>query len=234
MAAFPFRLVTIDVDGTLTRVHGWRVIARAFGQEAAFDATNRRFFAHEISEDDHLRNLLDLAVGRTVEDVEQVLEATPLVDGIGETVAQLHARGARVALLSHNPAYVVDWYRRRFGFDDAEGTDGIWVQGHQIVDGGPIRADKRTGLGRLEARQRARPSEVAHIGDGWADAALFPFVGAGIAFNSILPDVERAADVALRGTSITAIVPVLERLRPRAVVESAPPPGDNSNTPTRV
>ncbi|MCI4361114.1 MAG: haloacid dehalogenase-like hydrolase [Thermoplasmata archaeon] len=234
MPQFPYRLVTVDIDGTLTRVHGWRVIARALGCEAEFDATNRRFFAHEISEDDHLRNLLDLAVGRTVEDVERILEATPLVDGIRATVTELHDRSARVALLSHNPAYIVDWYRHRFGFDDAEGTDGVWTRGHEIIDGGPIRADKRTGLRRLAARSHAAPAEVAHVGDGWADAALFPYVGAGIAFNSVLPEVERAADVAVRAGSLHAIVPVLGRLRPRPVMESVPPSGDNSNTPTHV
>ena len=216
---FPFRLITVDVDGTLTRVHGWRAIAQAFGREPEFDATNRRFFAREISEDEHLRNLLDIAVGHTVSEVERVLEATPVIGGIGETVRELHQRGSRVALLTHNPLYVAHWYQRRFGFDDAEGTDGRWVVDGQIRDGGPVRADKRSGLARLRARWGASPPEVAHVGDGWADAKLFPLVGAGISLNSRLPDVDRAADAAVHAESLTAILPILDHLTPRAGVE---------------
>jgi phosphoserine phosphatase len=234
MDEFPFRLVTVDIDGTLTREHGWRVIARAFGREGDFEATNRRFFAHEISEDEHLRNLVGLAVGHTVSEVETVLAATALVHGIAETIDALHARGSHVAVLSHNPSYVCAWYRRTFGFDDAEGMDGSWVRDGTIVDPWPVRADKLTGLRRLEARWRVAAWEIVHVGDGWADAALFPHVGAGIAFNSRLREVEQRADAALHADSFAAVLPVLERLRPRRPVEAAPTPSDSSNSSNRV
>ena len=226
--------MTFDLDGTLTRVHGWRLIARAFGREPEYDASNRRFFAHEISEDVHLKHLLDLAVGRTLPEVEQVLAATPLVAGIPETLAALQARGSRVALLTHNPSYVCDWYRRSFRFDDAVGTEGTRFDGTKIVDSGPARANKRAGLLELEGRWGVSPTEVAHVGDGWADAEIFPLVGAGIAFNSVLPDVERRADGVVRSGSLADVLPVLERLRPRGVVEGAGAFAHSSNTPGRV
>jgi phosphoserine phosphatase len=234
MTSFPFRLITVDIDGTLTREHGWRVMARAFGREPEFDTTNRRFFAHEISEDLHLQHLLDLAVGRSQAEVEAVLAATPLVGGIHQTIRELHECGSRVALLSHNPSYVCAWYQGTFGFDDFEATDGEWVRDGMVVDGGPVRADKREGLRRLEGRWGVVGSEVAHVGDGWADAALFPYVGAGIAFNSSVPEVERLADAAVRDDSLTAIVPVLAALRPRSIVEGERPVAHSSNTSSRV
>jgi phosphoserine phosphatase len=234
MTGFPFRLVTVDIDGTLTRVHGWRVIARAFGREADFEASNRRFFAHETSEDEHLRALVNLAIGRSVREVETVLAATPLVTDIADSIVELHRLGAHVAVLSHNPSYVCDWYRRTFGFDDAEGMDGAWVRNGQVVDGGLVRADKLSGLRRLEARFGVAPPEVVHIGDGWADAALFPHVGAGVAFNSHLPDVERSADAALHAESFSALLPVLERLAPRRGMNADPPSAHSSNTSNRV
>ena len=234
MPPVPFRLVTVDLDGTLTRVHGWRLLARAFGREAEYDATNRRFFAHELSEDAHLKNLLDLAVGRTVPEVEEILSRTPLVDGIPETVEALQGEGVRVALLTHNPTYVCDWYVRNFGFDAAEGTDGTVLDGATIADSGPALADKRNGLRRLEERWNLPGRAVAHVGDGWADAALFPFVGLGIAFNSPLPDVEARADAVVRAGSLAAILPVLRGRRPRAEVEPVGPPAQDSNTLSRV
>ncbi|HEY6239134.1 MAG TPA: hypothetical protein VIZ68_08125, partial [Thermoplasmata archaeon] len=73
MTAIPFRLVTFDLDGTLTRVHGWSEIARFVGREPQRAESNRRFFSREIGEDVHLKNLLDLAVGHTVLELEGVL-----------------------------------------------------------------------------------------------------------------------------------------------------------------
>ena len=94
---FPWRLVTVDIDGTLTLRHGWRDIAVAFGRLEAFEDTNRRFFAQEIGEDPHLADLLDLATGHTVAEVTAVVEKTPKLRGIREGVSRLHARGARVS-----------------------------------------------------------------------------------------------------------------------------------------
>ena len=126
---FPWYLVTVDIDGTLTRTHGWKEIAVAFGRLEGFEETNRRFFAHQIDEDVHLADLLDLATGHTVAEVEAVLERTPMLAGIAEGISQLHDRGAEVAVLTHNPTYVADWYRRTFGFDAAEGVAAQAVEG---------------------------------------------------------------------------------------------------------
>lgn len=234
MSDFSYRLVTVDLDGTLTRVHGWRRLAQAFGREDEYNESNRRFFAHELTESEHLKHLLDLAVGRRREEIEAVLASTPLVDGIGAALAALRERGAHVALLTHNPEYVCQWYLSRFGFDDAEGVDGsVWRAG-RLVDSGPAIADKLSGLARLARRFGVAPGAMAHIGDGWADAAIFPHVAAGIAFNSPLPDVEARADAVVRSPSLEAVVPVLEALRPRVPVNGASPPRQDSNTLTRV
>jgi HAD superfamily phosphoserine phosphatase-like hydrolase len=207
-----FSLVTFDLDGTLTAVHGWKVIAEATGRSAEFKATNRRFFAGEISEDVHLKNLLDLALGLRLDEVGAILERTPRVHGISETLDGVRARGMRSALLTHNPTYVCDWYLARFPFDDAEGTPGTVVTDGRIVDSGPAIAGKLAGLHSLAARFDLPLSSIVHVGDGAADAAVFEQVGAGIAFNTRLADVERRADAAVRSKSLTAILPVLDGL----------------------
>ncbi len=225
-----FRLATFDLDGTLTRVHGWSVIAKATHREEAFRESQARFLAHEVGEDEHLRELLELAVGLSVAEVERLLEATPKLADIGEALATLRAVGVRSALLTHNPEYVCAWYARRFGFDAAEGTRGTVVGGDgTILAVGPTHADKAGGLARLLERFDLAAREVVHVGDGWADAALFPQVGAGIALNTSDEAVTRAADVSLRAESLRAIVPVIRRLRPRPLVNGARPPDEGSN-----
>lgn len=216
MPDVPWGLVTVDVDGTLTRVHGWAVIADAVGRRPEFDDTTRRFRAREIGEDAHLANTLAIATGQPIARVLAAVAATPRLDGIAEGVARLRAEGVRAALLTHNPEYICAWYRREFGFDDFDGTPVPPIVEGLIPAPGPVHADKALGLRRLAGRAGVPLDRVVHIGDGWADAALFPTVGGGIALNSSLPDVERAADLAIRTEDFRRVVAAVEGLRPRA------------------
>ncbi|MGP8158557.1 MAG: HAD family hydrolase [Thermoplasmata archaeon] len=212
---FPWRLVTVDIDGTLTRTHGWREVAVAFGSLGAFEESQRRFSAHQIGEDTHLADLLDLATGHTVAEVEVVLDRTPKLAGIAEGIAQLHDRGTRVALLTHNPTYVADWYQRSFGFDDAESVAAQPVRAGRIGPPVGVRADKPGGLRALLTRHPTPTALVAHVGDGWSDAELFRLVGGGIALNSPYPEVNRAADLALATQDFRDVVNGLAGLTPR-------------------
>ena len=215
MDPFPWRLVTVDIDGTLTREHGWHRIAERFGRVPEYERSNRRFFAHEIGEDAHLADLLELAAGQPVAEVLEVVAATPVLDGIREGVADLRHRGAAVALLTHNPEYVVAWYRERFGFDDGEGTRGQDVVAGRLTPPHGIRADKVGGLDRLLGRHDASALATVHVGDGWSDAEVFARVGGGIALNSKLPEVDRAADRVLRTTDFRRVVAAIGELGPR-------------------
>jgi len=217
MTRFPWRLVTFDIDGTLTQGHGWRFLAERTGRLDAYRESNRRFLARETGEDAHLRELLDLAVGLTRPEVAAILEATPRIGRIAEGVAALRARGSRVALLSHNPEYVCAWYRDRFGFDDAAGTRGTAFVGGRIAPYGAVHASKLDGLAGLLDRAGATRGETAHVGDGWADAVVFRRVGGGVALNSALPEVRAAADLALSIGTLPEIVDPLAALSPRRV-----------------
>ena len=212
---FPWRLVTVDIDGTLTRVHGWKEIAKEFHGLAAFESTNRRFAAHEIGEDAHLANLLDIATGHTVADVETVLERTPRLAGIGQGIAAIREVGARVALLTHNPTYVADWYRRTFGFDDSEAVASQSLDHGRIGPPTLTHADKRAGFRALLSRGEISPSLAVHIGDGWSDVEVFRIAGGGVALNSPFAEVNRAADLALATQDFREVAEALARLQPR-------------------
>ncbi|HEV2166250.1 MAG TPA: HAD family hydrolase [Thermoplasmata archaeon] len=220
MKAFPFDLVLIDIDGTLTIESGWRYFAKHLDRWSSYSSTNEAFLAGRETEDEHLRGLLRIVEGVPLARLETLMEETPKLAGISETVRSLRSLGAVPALLSHNPGYVSTWYARRFGFEEWDGTqhrpDPEVVDG--IVQGpGSILTDKPGGLRRLMLRHQASPERVVHVGDAVPDAAVFPSIGFGIALNAPLPEVERAADVALRLDDLRGILPVLKAARPRAV-----------------
>lgn len=215
MTSVPWRLVTVDIDGTLTVGHGWEVIARSLGRSTDYDATTRDFRRGALREEQHLANLLAIAEGRTTEEVLRAVATTPKLRGIGEGVRRLRAQGCHVALLTHNPTYVTDWYRGEFGFDDAEGLRVPVGPDGRIGPAQGVRADKRDGLGRLVRRADTSLPRTVHLGDGASDAELFPHVGAGVALNSTSAAVEKAADLVLHTGSFEDVVAALERLLPR-------------------
>lgn len=208
-------LVTVDLDGTLTRRHGWEAIADRLGRRAQFDRINRRYLDGKVGEDEHLLELLSIATGAKLSEVVEALASTPRLDGIAEGIQQFHAAGRRVAVLTHNPSYVVDWYVARFGFDDAEGTRSQAILDGVVASPGPTRAGKIEGLRALAQRAGVSTDQVVHVGDGAVDAELFPLVGGGIALNSVRADVERAADLVLHTDDFREVVAAVGRLRPR-------------------
>jgi phosphoserine phosphatase len=210
-----WRLVTVDLDGTLTLVHGWQVIADRLGRRADFDRAMARYRLGTVGEDEHLRDLLELATGAGWDKVESALTETPRLAAISEGIGLLRSVGVRVALLTHNPPYVGQWYLRRFGFDDLEGSVGPTVEGGRISPPGPVRADKRSGLTELVRRANVRTDQTVHVGDGPADAALFPLVGRGIAVNAARAEVARAADLALRTSDFRDVARAVLSLGPR-------------------
>ncbi len=215
MALAPWPLVTVDIDGTLTRRHGWEVIADSLGRRRAFDRTATALRAGTIDPDEHLRNLLAIATGSPLARVEEALATTPFLAGIEDGISEIHRTGGRVALLTHNPAYVCRWYVRRFGFDDYEATDIQEVRDGIVQPPREIRSDKWPGLEALARRARVPPGRIVHIGDGAADAALFPRVGRGVALNPEQPAVAQAADLVLRSDDFREVAGAVGKLGPR-------------------
>lgn len=210
-----WRLVTVDIDGTLTRRHGWAEIAEAFGRDEEFREVVHRFRAGATSTDEYVGGLLALARDHSVEEVEAILDRTPKLDGIAEGVDELRGTGCRVALLSHNPTYVTAWYQRRFGFDDAAGTAVPAAVRGPIGRPGRVRADKAAGLAALLGRAGGEARTTVHIGDGLSDAELFGRLGGGIALNASSPAVRAAADLALSTDDFRDVVGAVRRLAPR-------------------
>lgn len=208
-------MVTFDLDGTLTTGHGWEYLANGLDRVDAYRETNLLFRKGKESEDVHLVRLLNIARGTPLRRIHALLERTPKIHGISATVRTLRRRGVRTALLTHNPGYICEWYCQRFGFDDAEGTVQR-VRNGTVLGIRRIHADKRAGLSKLLHRSGLRGEEVAHLGDGMADAAVAPYVGTFIALNTTLKEVRDAADFSTQTHELTTLLPRLRTaVRPK-------------------
>src|SRR5580658_4470494 len=173
MPEFPYRLVCVDIDGTLTLGHGWQTFAARLGRADLYARTQQEYRSGRIGEDAHLRNLLAITEGAPLAKIQEILEETPKVSGIEPGVRRLHELGAQVALLTHNPKYITDWYARKFGMDGADGLGGSPSVVNGIIGrtAHPV-SDKVGGLDRLCERFGVGRRESAHVGDGRADALV--------------------------------------------------------------
>ncbi|MDE1821301.1 MAG: HAD family hydrolase [Euryarchaeota archaeon] len=225
-AGKPIRLVSFDVDGTIAIGHGWRAIASFRGEEEAFDRAQDLFVGGEATEDEHLRRLLNFARGLPLSDLEGILDRTHHLPHLVPTIAALHARGTKVALLTHNPLYVCRWYARHYGFDLFAGVQQS-VRDGTIQGVRNVHVDKREGLRLLLQATGSSPSEVVHLGDGLADARVFPYVASGIALNSRIPEVRARADLTVDTRDARKLLPLLRygvRAHPRPLPSGDPPP----------
>jgi phosphoserine phosphatase len=223
-------MVTIDIDGTLTSEHGWRPIAAARGRMREYEHSRRALLAKREDEDTHLTRLFELAEGLDRVALDALLDGTRRVRGIPETVARLHALGARVPLLTHNPGFVIQWYSRKFGFDGGSGGWGLSMRNGIVQRPGRVRADKVRGLRAIRRRFPAPPWAICHIGDAWPDARLAPLIGGFIAFNPKSTATARAADATLSSGDLREVLPILGRLRPRRPLNDARPLLEPSNS----
>jgi phosphoserine phosphatase len=209
-------MVSFDIDGTLTLGHGWVLIADQFGRRPAYEHTTARFARGEIGEDTHLSNLLALAEGHTVGEVEAILEVTPKVKNIAMTVRELGRRGIRSTLLTHNPPYVCAWYARRYGFEAYEGCESPEPLDGVIGPPGTVHADKLRSLHRLLRETGVGPQAVVHVGDSRSDLDVFRAVGGGIALNSHITEVRSGADATVDSDDLSDVLLALDHLVPRS------------------
>jgi phosphoserine phosphatase len=198
-------MVTFDIDGTLTIGHGWYYIAGMLGRGKDYLNSTRLYRSGRIGEGEHLNNLLNLAAGRTVDDIAGILEKVPLIDNISEGITQLKDEGFGTYLLTHNPEYVCTWYARRFGFDGYM-CSAQKVDGKTILRAESAAPDKLAWLDRFCLGRGLRQEKILHIGDSASDRRVFIRTGLGIAVNTRDRSVISSATAHLNTTDMNDIV----------------------------
>lgn len=176
-------VLTVDIDGTLTMGHGWFYIAEMLGRGKEYRSTTASYRNDSIDEGEHLQNLLNIAEGCTLGEMSHMLSSVPRLDRIGEGVAMLRKRGLAVALLTHNPWYICEWYMRQYGFDLYSGTEQEVSEG-RITRASGAEPDKKGGLMKICRQVGVSCRRAVHAGDSISDARVFEIAGAGISVNA--------------------------------------------------
>ena len=174
-----FRLVTLDLDGTLLpRDMAFAAILRGNGHEALADEASRKFADGTWDLPTCYARQWAVVQTLSLADMHRALRKANWLPGIADGVARLQAEGARVCILTDVASTVTD-FLGRWGLTDAICSPVTVKDGKQVAL--DQRLDKLANLkGRL-AEWGLGLDEVCHVGNGENDVPVFDAVGGSVA-----------------------------------------------------
>ncbi|MHB8634025.1 MAG: HAD family hydrolase [Thermoplasmatota archaeon] len=175
-----WRVVSLDLDGTLVHPAAFNAAAAGLGFGPALDATWEDYRDGRIHLEEAFRRDVAHFDGLAVADVQEALRRSPAwTPGIARGIRDLHEGGAKVIVTTDQPAWLAE-VTLEFGVDDLVCSPAP-VRGGRIVADFVPRFAKWPNLEGWLSRNGMPPSEVAHVGNGRNDIPIFQHVGRGVA-----------------------------------------------------
>jgi len=204
------RLVVFDVDGTLTRHNSiWWRLHQVFGSEKQGKEYYDQFFSGKIT----YRQWADLDAalwrGKSLKEIEQIVQSTELVPGAQQTIEALKANGMKVAILSGGVDLLANDVARRLGIDYVLTNhllhrDGVLTGEVEVNVGWGAKVEE---IGQIVDHFGTTLRETCFVGDGKNDISVFSVVGLSIAFRPENDDVANSASVVIREDDLRLILP---------------------------
>lgn len=199
----PRRLVVMDVDSTLITGEVVEMLAAHAGPHALAEvaAVTEAAMRGELDFAASLHARVAALAGLPATVLADVLAEVELTPGARELVAELHARGWPVGLVSGGFCEVVEPLAERLGITMVRANRLEVADGHLTgrVQGDVVdRAAKARALAEYAAAAGVPMDRTVAIGDGANDLDMVAAAGVGVAFNA-KPVLAEAADAVVRG-----------------------------------
>jgi len=209
----PFRLVTLDLDGTLTREPSiWEYIHKRLGKWYGFaEDYQNQFLAGKISYEEFCERDAQVWKGMKMEALLEIVKTVPFHRGVDELIQYLKQKGLKLSLVSSGLSLLSDWVHQKYGFDYSVSNDLLHENG--ILTGRvkiQVYFDKKAEwVEKILRKFGVKPEETIAIGDSKGDIDMFQMVGFSIAFNSSCLALEEIANVCVSSRNLADIIPRL-------------------------
>jgi phosphoserine phosphatase len=208
-----YRLVTLDLDGTLTQERSiWEYIHKRLGKWFGFaEDYQNQFLAGKISYEEFCERDAQVWKGMKVEELLEIVKTVPFHPGANELIHHLKQKGLKLSLVSSGLSLLSDWVHQKYGFDYSVSNDLLHENG-LLIGGVKIRVyyDKKAEwVKRILKQFRVKPEEAIAIGDSKGDIDMFQMVGFSVAFNSSCFDLEKIANACVPSQNLADIIPML-------------------------
>jgi phosphoserine phosphatase SerB len=214
------RLIIFDMDGTLIAERFVFQLARRFG----FEAMLQDIIASRIPEYEKTRSIAALLTGLSTQEIVETFDRIPLSPGAEMTIEALKKDGHILAIISDSYTIATERLKKRLGFDytvanelvlkEGKATGEVamplgWSEGKKECLKHAIC--KLNAMFRLSRETKIPLERTVAVGDNIADICMLEQASLGIAFNPKAPEVERSADVTVRG-DLAGIIPIIRKL----------------------
>lgn len=205
-------LLVMDVDSTLIEQEVIELLAAHAGSRDRVAEVTARAMRGELDFAASLRERVVTLAGVPDSVFAEVLAEVSLTRGARELIAELHARGCRVGVVSGGFIEVVGPLVRRLGIDHVA-ANRLEVAGGRLTGRtvGPVvdREEKVRCLRTWAEDDGVEMGRTVAVGDGANDLGMLAEAGLGVAFCA-KPVVIEAADAAVHVHDLTAVLDLLE------------------------
>lgn len=205
------KLIAFDLDNVLIDGESLDEIAKKVEAHEEFVELTRTAMEGDINFETSLRKRMEILKGTSLDDIKQVVQELPLMEGAEETIKELKGRGYKIATITGNFEVVTDRLKDLdidyIYCNQLHQEDGVItgeISGPLIVEG-----SKADVLEELVNQEGLTLEETAAVGDGANDIPMIEKAGLGIAFNA-KPAVRKVADVVVDGKDLKEILAIFE------------------------
>lgn len=204
-------LVVLDADSTLIRNEVIELIADEAGRGAEVAAATEAAMRGEVDFATSLRSRVEALQGVPIERFARVLERIEPTPGVHELIAEVHARGGLVGVVSGGFHEILDTVAPDLGVDFWRANRLNVAEGQLTgtVDGDIVDAEaKATQLLAWAREHGVAPSRTIAIGDGANDLRMMAVAGLGLAFNA-KPAVRAQANLVIEKVDLREVIALL-------------------------
>ncbi len=180
-----YDVVTIDLDGTISRVITEEYVLR----ELAPERLEKYYELDKLLQEDYQKyyekavtEQFKLLIGLKVSEIKRVFETIPLAKNVDKAIRLLNDHGFEVLILTDNIDVFCEGIRDRIGVRRYISSRTI-VKNDVIVGLGELNLRKDQGLKKYLEKNNIDPARVIHVGDWKNDVPVFNLVGLGIAYR---------------------------------------------------
>ncbi|UCC94087.1 MAG: HAD-IB family phosphatase [Thermoplasmata archaeon] len=208
-------LAVFDMDGVLVDSRSsWVLVHDHFGTQN--EDSLRAFLRREIDDQEFIRRDVERwesSGGRVhVDEVREVLDRAPIINGAMETLVALREAGVRTAIVSGGLRYLALRIQETADVDfvlanDVEVDDEGYLTGRGVVQV-PL-LEKGEVVAGIQGRMGIGPGVTAAVGDSRVDATMFSHARIAVAFNPRDETVVRSATHVVESGDLRAVLPLL-------------------------
>ena len=212
-----YKLISFDMDGVIfEHCNFWMELHKAFGTyeegkelTKKYVKTNYAKLVEEVVE--------KLWKGKPSSTYLNLIKTIGYMPGAPETLATLHKRGYKTAIISSGPSHLAQRAQKELGIDYIY-TNELVIDDEKVTGDfrWPVANDRKAVILRQLAKDNNIDlKDIIVVGDSDNDVKMMRMVGQGIAFRTDSEELKKVAHVVIEEQDLRAILPAIDLFEKR-------------------